>query len=844
MLKAFLSYSTVDKEFVRQVASRLGRARIVFDEISFAPGEDFRESIQKGLDNSRLLVFFASSASLKSVWCNYELDEADWRELQRKLERHIVFAIDHNLTIAELPGWLRKGKVIFSRRPTQVVRDIEEILFSMAPEEIKKPFLGRQRHLEDATRLLSDLRAQPRLFVISGLDGIGRRTLLTRLCRDVLSQVVGPYFFWDSTKDLGDLYLWLLSETTELLPRSQVVKEVAAFRALSESQQIANLANHLAVICKDGAVPGFIDEGGMLDENGLLRPCVEQLVVTLLASDALYSIALIHRRNVRIDGKLAEQSLRIRVPPLSDEDTGLLLQQLLRRLGVAATADAINDIAPFLGGYPPSAYFCASFCKEYGVENLRADKSSLVDFKAKRFSKFLAELQLNEDDWRMFRYLAAEQPINLEGLAIACDFALDKAALGVRKLADLSLVTIVDERIAVAAPIRDAVHRAKGFLDTGFYADVARRLTAAFWEGEATPNVEVIDATLNAVSRGGSKNFGAYENIVQASTVHRLALENYHRKEYELAHAYANRALAMAPDRREVRRILFKALVQLEKWPEAERVLSTIAESGDRQQFYLRGFLEKKRRHPLKAASAFDAALKSGDTAISVYRDYGDVLFRLGRYDEAVNMIQKALSKDSENIFILDLIVRVLTEKRDFAGAETSLKELARFDLDRRFVHHRQSVLYAAKGNWDAALNEAEVARGLGYAPFEAFSQYIDGLIETKKFGPAWTELQALESRYGGQRKDVQIGLRCKLLTREGKWREALAAWDRLLDKTRPVHQALLRRVLEMKLKDGSLTIVDRQETEQRLAGLAGDPLVQPVAVELEADESASDELD
>ena len=99
-----------------------------------------------------------------------------------------------------------------------------------------------------------------------------------------------------------------------------------------------------------------------------------------------------------MDGELGPKVLRIRVKPLSDKDTGLLLQQLLRQNRTAASAEAIEEIAPYLGGYPPSAFFCAAFCKEYGVENLRAEKSSLVDFKAKRFSKFVGELELADDE--------------------------------------------------------------------------------------------------------------------------------------------------------------------------------------------------------------------------------------------------------------------------------------------------------------------------------------------------------------------------------------------------------------------------------------------------------------
>lgn len=57
MLKAYLAHSSVDNNFVRTVAKRLGRGDIIFDEMSFPPGFDFRDTIRKSLDTSCIFVF-------------------------------------------------------------------------------------------------------------------------------------------------------------------------------------------------------------------------------------------------------------------------------------------------------------------------------------------------------------------------------------------------------------------------------------------------------------------------------------------------------------------------------------------------------------------------------------------------------------------------------------------------------------------------------------------------------------------------------------------------------------------------------------------------------------------
>src|SRR5688572_21732348 len=111
-MKAFLCHSSSDKEYVRTIARRLTRARIVFDEMHFLPGEDFRSAIARGLDASSLFVFIVSRDALKSVWCQHEVDEARQRHIKQTLAGALVIIIDPTISFNELPPWLTKGKAI------------------------------------------------------------------------------------------------------------------------------------------------------------------------------------------------------------------------------------------------------------------------------------------------------------------------------------------------------------------------------------------------------------------------------------------------------------------------------------------------------------------------------------------------------------------------------------------------------------------------------------------------------------------------------------------------------------------------------------------------------------
>jgi tetratricopeptide (TPR) repeat protein len=291
-----------------------------------------------------------------------------------------------------------------------------------------------------------------------------------------------------------------------------------------------------------------------------------------------------------------------------------------------------------------------------------------------------------------------------------------------------------------------------------------------------------------------------------------LAEESYHRREYIEALEYARRAEKMGSVRTAIKEIHFKSLVQMEKWPEAEEQLKDITDKGKVQAYYLKGFMLRKKKRYKEAIEAFKSALSVGDHSYPVYRDYADCLYRNEQYDEAFEKINWVLKHDSENIYVLDLIVRIFLDQGLYAKAQEYLDELERFDLDKKFIYHRKARYYSAKKLWDLALNEAEAACNTGYGPFEAYAQRIDILIELNKFPEVQNLLDGMKKKFRNHRQDIQIGLRCKVLIRMGKWQEAKTVWDSLEDKTMPIHKALLKRILELKGKDVSIPLGERDK--------------------------------
>ena len=124
-MKAFLSHSTKDKKLVEIVANLLGRASVVLDQYCFQTGTNFEEAITNGLNQSDIFVLFASQHSLASDWVQTELTEASQRNIHREIKKVLVYTIDDETTVSDLPNWLQKGLVRNLQSPKLIADEVQ-----------------------------------------------------------------------------------------------------------------------------------------------------------------------------------------------------------------------------------------------------------------------------------------------------------------------------------------------------------------------------------------------------------------------------------------------------------------------------------------------------------------------------------------------------------------------------------------------------------------------------------------------------------------------------------------------------------------------------------------------
>ena len=194
-MKAFLSHSSKDKSFVREVADRLGAARCEYDEYTFEYVLNM-QAIRRAFARSSLFVLFLSEHSIKSTFVDEEIRAAlDFRG-QGTLKKVFICPLD-DTSYRALPDWLRATNVVVRLKSAlTIARKIEAELFALEAESASLRPIVIPRDEEEqsiiAALSLPPGKAPIALHVV-GHVGIGRKTLLRKTLTAVFPRQIQTY---------------------------------------------------------------------------------------------------------------------------------------------------------------------------------------------------------------------------------------------------------------------------------------------------------------------------------------------------------------------------------------------------------------------------------------------------------------------------------------------------------------------------------------------------------------------------------------------------------------------------------------------------------------------------
>ena len=819
-MKAFLSHSSIDKEIVREVANQLGRLSCIFDERSFDSGEVFQKSIEEKLKLSTIFVFFATRNSLDSHWCNFELDQAFYSKLKGALKRSIVFVLNDEVEIRDLPNWLTSALVKKVKSPSAIARDIKHRL-EEAAEEFQRPvFLGRNRERDLLEEVLNPIDGSnpPKTIAVFGLPGIGRRSLVKKVTKDLFSLHKCVEIEVEDGETLNSLCAKLADIIEPYSCQEELRDIVKEINELSEKDALLRMVNNIKLIMIANELPIFVDSGGLTKENGCLSVFMNTVIESVEQLQDAYICLVINRRISR-DNDIRIES--VPVEQLNIKASSQLLSKLSLRSSIKISPENIRDLTGYINGYPPAAYFAVKQASLYSVDALINDKRKLTQFSQKRFITHVQDQNLTTEDIKVLQILSNYSPLPLSCILSFYKCSKFEAHDRIYELIDCSLVRVQDGQLyRIADPIKGAVNEVFGYPAKEDLKEVKTILNKYIKSTQEEHKLD-ISRVLFRLGFTLGDDIATNNGIKLNSDYIKLLESAYHQRKYKEAIDIGMEAISYNPDNAKAKTFLIKALIQEEKWGPAQKYLDGLYPLDEyRNIYYLQGFLERKKGDLTKAIEAYTNAQKHGRKGFALYREFSHCYLMNGDLDSAQKNINEALRLQPNNNQVIDMAVRIAIKRGDKETAQKYIDQLELLDTPEHY-RLRLSSFHLTFGRPDNALEHAREATNLGGKRF--FSgrvQLIKALIKAKELREAEEELSKMRSDFPKSKNDVKIALQSNLELEKGCSKNALQIVESFVDKNSKQYKGIKARCLGNLSKDVSIPYKQRKKYKEELSWL------------------------
>lgn len=466
--KVFLSLSFVDETFAETVYSRLPRGLAYFYKESFENGELLLSAMERAVDDAALFVLFASKSGASSPWVNFEIDAARVAFIKERKHRILIFPTSPDVSHSDLPLWLRSFWVPAAGwSANDVARYITTILLDAGASSIEGPLIiGRGSTQDRMVRLMGDhiqrLHHAPRVFVLAGSTGVGRRTFATYFMQTALAGAAnlryGPTLRLSPQADSVDLYRSLRNEVSVNVPSSELAEELAAFQELDIPRQVDSLNRILAHFNGLGQAVTIVSTSGLFEDRGSPKAWVVPFLASIPDQATIFLVT-----NRMFDENVLTKIptvLQLRIEPLDDQNIKTLMIFSANRLGIQGF-DPPSGIVTAIGGNAAVANAAVRLANLKGMHILDRDPRQLFNIQNTILGENISEDSINALQKRILMILGWFPELGadlLRSLAVI-DETEEQFIDAVQSLVLGCLVTPSGHSFAIASDIRHLFRR-------------------------------------------------------------------------------------------------------------------------------------------------------------------------------------------------------------------------------------------------------------------------------------------------------------------------------------------------------------------------------------------------
>lgn len=367
-MKVFLSHSSVQKKFVRDVAHELGKDIAIVDEYDFECARSIWNEIRKSIDASDIFVFFISEDALRSDWIKEELNYVAVKVMNKQIS-FLPFIIDDTEQSNEnIDVWVREKILTRHSSPVLVARSIEREISNLFLKNNQKQdmhgtcFEGRDIDMKNARNLLTrNSQKNIRAFIVSGLPYSGRKRFLREFININIRKsdltYLPVYLKLEANDSIGDL-VGLLNDTVRLYEAHELLDRIQTQEGMRETA--IEMLNELFEKREKLVIE---DNGAIVLSNGILVDWFEDLINSSSLEHIIH-MYIASKNNLdktrQIDNPIVSMSINL----LDQTSMSDLLTSYCELIETEVKPSDRDEFIAFFKGYPDVLYWTIDTIKD------------------------------------------------------------------------------------------------------------------------------------------------------------------------------------------------------------------------------------------------------------------------------------------------------------------------------------------------------------------------------------------------------------------------------------------------------------------------------------------------
>lgn len=705
MIKAFISHSSEQKQFVLDLVETLGRDYCIVDCYNFSSAYQTINEIYDKIDKSTVFVLLLSKASLSSEWVKEEIRYVRDKLEPGCLERFWPFIIDENLSIEECPEWMRKDKCFNLKKYKSykiLAHDIEQkfrrIIWSKNPKrkQLETLMVGRNKDIDNFENIYQSARGMNlRSLVISGRDGVGKDMFISK-CLDKIGGYDAestPFCINLGNKEGVENFIIQLNLITRTYDEMQLMTVLGG----STSEKTSSAANLVNELLNTNSVLSINDDLSCVLPN---RKLADWLINLVEKSDMVNKLGLFIKSHKILDSFSETEHPffgHINLNPLDSKDRLKLFYSLLRIYNLTDISE--EDAKWFVGKLllSPSQLVKAVealSCKPLAL--VKKDIDTLISWGDTQINPMVEHFFQDEESKHLLIILSKLDFVSYEILENIFEERIIEVMEKMNEMIDFGIVSVFgpqEQFFRLDHYLSDYIKRCHIKLP----CDLDNLLNEVLEKKIASSNItEDVSIYLYDKKKQILSGKGKPEDFLIPSVVVTSVMEIYNNQDYyqviKLCDLVLNDVHNYFPDQeRELRYWLCLALARTTN----KRFFEEVKHFRGTDYYFLRGFYHRNAMEYSQAEKYFNEALEKSPNLQRAKREKVTVLLARKKYEQALGLAKENYESNPENSYQIHGYFRCLVRKTPLIKEDVDmLKQL--MAAMRKNLSDKQEELYTA----------------------------------------------------------------------------------------------------------------------------------------------------